>query len=278
MYNTPFFGGMDMGISKKVLTRIAAELKKYQPVLADAKRRDISESDTVVIITDMLADVLGYDKYQEITSEFAIRGTYVDLAVRVGRDIRFLVEVKSIGTELKDAHVKQAIDYGANQGIEWAILTNGVNWRIYRILFKQPIEKTLIFEADLSTLNLKDDDALTCIGTLSREGFTQSSMDALAQQKQATNKFTVAAILLSDPVIMMARRELRRLYPAVRIDEDVLRSVIADEALKRDVVDGDDAKVAQDEIKRAAKSARRQKAKAAAATESAKTNSAPAPT
>ena len=270
--------GTDMGISKKVLTRIAAELKKYQPVLADAKRRDISESDTVVIITDMLADVLGYDKYQEITSEFAIRGTYVDLAVRVGRDIRFLVEVKSIGTELKDAHVKQAIDYGANQGIEWAILTNGVTWRIYRILFKQPIEKTLIFEADLSTLNLRDEDALTCIGTLSREGFTQSSMDALAQQKQATNKFTVAAILLSEPVIMMARRELRRIYPAVRIDEDVLRSVIADEALKRDVVDGDDAKAALDEIKRAAKSAKRQKAKAMAATENAKTDSAPTPT
>lgn len=270
--------GTDMGISKKVLTRIAAELKRYQPVLADAKRRDISESDTVVIITDMLADVLGYDKYQEITSEFAIRGTYVDLAVRVGRDIRFLVEVKSIGTELKDAHVKQAIDYGANQGIEWAILTNGVTWRIYRILFKQPIEKTLIFEADLSTLNLRDEDALTCIGTLSREGFTQSSMDALAQQKQATNKFTVAAILLSEPVIMMARRELRRIYPAVRIDEDVLRSVIADEALKRDVVDGDDAKAALDEIKRAAKSAKRQKAKAMAATENAKTDSAPTPT
>lgn len=276
MYDAPLFGGHDMGISKKVLTRIAAELKKYQPVLADAKRRDISESDTVVIITDMLADVLGYDKYQEITSEFAIRGTYVDLAVRVGRDIRFLVEVKSIGTELKDAHVKQAIDYGANQGIEWAILTNGVNWRIYRILFKQPIEKTLIFEADLSTLNLRDDDALTCIGTLSREGFTQSSMDALAQQKQATNKFTVAAILLSEPVILMARRELRRLYPAVRIDEDVLRSVIADEALKRDVVDGEDAKAAQDEIKRAARSAKRQKAKAAAEAENPKTSSTPA--
>ena len=265
-----------MGISKKVLTRIATELKKYQPVLADAKRRDISESDTVVIINDMLADVLGYDKYQEITSEFAIRGTYVDLAVRVGRDIRFLVEVKSIGTELKDTHVKQAIDYGANQGIEWAILTNGLNWRIYRILFKQPIEKTLIFESDLSTMNLRDEDAIACIGTLSREGFTQSSMDALAQQKQATNKFTVAAILLSDPVILMARRELRRLYPAVRIDEDVLRNVIANEALKRDVVDGDDAKAAQDEIKRAARSAKRQKAKAAAETDSSKASPAQA--
>ena len=256
-----------MAISKRVTTRIVTQLKHYQTVLADAKRRDISEADTVVIVGDMLADVLGYDKYQEVTAEFAIRGTYVDLAVRVGRDIRFLVEVKAIGCELKDNHVKQAIDYGANQGIEWAVLTNGMQWRIYKIMFKQPIEKVLVFETDLATLSLRDEDAIECIGTLSREGFTQSSMAALAQQKQATNKFTVAAILLSDPVIMMARRELRRLYPEVRIDDDVLRAVIQNEALKREIVDGEDAKAAQDEIKRATRAAKSRKARAAAASE-----------
>src|ERR1043165_680926 len=98
--------GQKMAISKKATTRIVSELKRYQPILLDAKRRDVSESDTVVIVADMLADVLGYNKYQEITAEFAIRGTFVDLAVKVGSDIRFLVECKAIGTELKDAHVK----------------------------------------------------------------------------------------------------------------------------------------------------------------------------
>jgi predicted type IV restriction endonuclease len=254
-----------MGVPKKATNRIVSELKRYQPILADAKKRDVSESDTVVIVADMLADVLGYNKYQEITAEFAIRGTYVDLAVKVGPDIRFLVEVKAIGCELKDSHVKQAIDYGANQGVEWAVLTNGVNWRIYQIQFKQPIDKTLVFEADLSTLNLRDDDAIECIGTLSREGFTQSSMDALAQQKLATNKFTVAAILMSEPVVMMARRELRRIYPSVRIDEDILKTVIESEALKRELVDSEDAKAAQEGIKRAARAAKRQKEKAATA-------------
>jgi hypothetical protein len=265
-----------MGVPKKATTRIVSELKRYQPILADAKKRDISESDTVVIVADMLSDVLGYNKYQEITAEFAIRGTYVDLAVKVGSDIRFLVEVKAIGCELKDNHVKQAIDYGANQGVEWAVLTNGVQWRIYQILFKQPIDKTLVFEADLSTLNLRDLDAIECLGTLSREGFTQSSMDALAQQKLATNKFTVAAILLSEPVIMMVRRELRRIYPSVRIDEDVLKTVIESEALKRELVDSDDAKAAQDGVKKAARAAKRQREKAAAAVaEAVKSDSSP---
>jgi hypothetical protein len=54
-----------MGLSKRVTGRISSELKRYQPILSDAKRRDISEADTVVIVGDMLADVLGYNKIRK---------------------------------------------------------------------------------------------------------------------------------------------------------------------------------------------------------------------
>ena len=138
-----------MAISKKVADRITSNLKKYQAILADAKDRDISESDTVVIIADMLADMLGYKKYTELTTEFAIRNTYVDLAVKVEQEIRFLIEAKAVGVALKEAHIKQAVDYGANQGIEWIVLTNGIIWQIYKIHFKQPIEQSLIYECDI---------------------------------------------------------------------------------------------------------------------------------
>jgi hypothetical protein len=33
------------------------------------------------------------------------------------------------GLELKDAHIKQAVEHAANQGIEWVVLTNAVQWR-----------------------------------------------------------------------------------------------------------------------------------------------------
>lgn len=141
-----------MGIPKRATERITASLKKYQAILTEAHNRDISESDTVVIIADMLADLLGYRKYVEITTEFAIRGTFVDLAVKVGEEIRFLIEAKAIGTELKDAHVKQAVDYGANKGIEWVILTNGIVWRVYKIHFQQPIEKSGNYLVDVPWL------------------------------------------------------------------------------------------------------------------------------
>ena len=43
-----------MSVTNHVIERIKAGLKKYQPILADAKARDISEFDTVVILGDML--------------------------------------------------------------------------------------------------------------------------------------------------------------------------------------------------------------------------------
>lgn len=124
-----------MAIPKKVENRIISTLKKYQGIIANAKDRDISESDTVIIIADMLADLFGYNKYTEITTEFAIRGTFVDLAVKLGQDVRFLIEAKAVGVSLKDTHIKQAVDYGVNHGVEWVILTNGLVWQIYKIHF-----------------------------------------------------------------------------------------------------------------------------------------------
>lgn len=242
-----------MAIPKKVSDRISLNLKRFQGILSDAKSRDISESDTVVILGDMLAELLGYKKYTEITTEFAIRGTYVDLAVKVGNDIRFLIEAKAINVDLKDNHVKQAIDYGANHGIEWVVLTNGAIWQVYKIHFKQPIDKSLIFEVDLLNTNPKNAQLLECFGTLSREGFTQSSMTAFFQQQQATSKFSLAALLTSENVLAALKKELKKLSPTIKIDDEFLKTTLQNEVLKRELVDSEEAKAAVDVIKKANK-------------------------
>jgi hypothetical protein len=106
-------------IPAKVAKRISDGLKRFQPIVDSARARDINESDTVTIVTDILQNVLGYDKYSEITSEHEIRGTYCDLALKLEGELTLLIEVKAIGLELKDQYIKQAVDYAANQGVEW---------------------------------------------------------------------------------------------------------------------------------------------------------------
>ncbi|WP_081851439.1 type I restriction enzyme HsdR N-terminal domain-containing protein [Bradyrhizobium sp. URHD0069] len=248
-----------MGISSKVSSRITTQLKRYQSILANLQKRDVSEADTVTVINDMLADICGYDKYLHVTSQYAIRGTYVDLAVKVDEDIRFLIEAKAVGIELKDAHVKQAIDYAANEGIEWVVLTNGVFWRIYKVHFGQPIEKILVCELDAITTNVRNPEVIECFGNLSREGFSKGTMAELLLHKQVTSKFTVAAVLQTDFILEVLRREIRRMSSGVKIEVEYLRSLLRDEVLKRDLVDSDEAKAANQNIKRLQRAASRKK-------------------
>ena len=120
-------------IPAKILPRLTAGIKKFQTILNTAKAKDINESDTVVIVTDMLSEIFGFDKYSEITSEFAIKKTWCDLAIKVEDKVKFLIEVKAIGLHPKEDHIKQAVDYGSNYGVDWVILTSGIRWRIYKI-------------------------------------------------------------------------------------------------------------------------------------------------
>ena len=250
-----------MPVSAKVATRISTELKQYQGILANAKQRDVSETDTVVIITDMLSDVFGYDKYQHVTHEHAIRGTFVDLAVIVDNETRFLIEVKAIGIDLKDAHVKQAVDYAANKGTEWVVLTNGAVWRAYKIHFGQPIEKSLVFEIDVLAANPKSSDITECFGNLCHEGFSKDAMSELLQQKQVTSRFAVAALVLSESLLNELRREIRRLSPGVKVDTEYLQSLLQNEVIKRELVDSDEAKEAVSVIKKLQRSLAREKKK-----------------
>lgn len=86
-----------MRISKRFLDRAKQHLRRYQKILKDAQARDVNESDTVVIVSDMLADLFGYDKYSDVTTEFCIRSTFCDVAIKLNGELRFLIEVKSIG-------------------------------------------------------------------------------------------------------------------------------------------------------------------------------------
>jgi hypothetical protein len=218
--------------------------------LATIQKKDISEADTVTVINDILADVCGYDKYHEVTGQYAIRGTFVDLAVKVDENIRFLIEVKAVGIELKDIHIKQAIDYAANEGIEWVVLTNGAVWRVYNVHFGQPIEKILVCEVDLIALSPKSDEILECFGNLSRESFSKGNMADLLHQKQVTNKFTVAALLISDDVLDDLRKEIRRLGSGIKVEVDYLRALLTNEIVKRDLIDSEEAKAAVQNVKR----------------------------
>lgn len=241
----------------KVAARIAAGLKRFQPILDSARARDANESDTVIIIMDLLSEIFGYDKYSEITSEHAVRGTFCDLAIKIDGALALLIEVKAIGADLKDQHVKQAVDYATNQGCEWVALTNGTVWRAYKVSFTKPINQELVVEFNLCALNPRREDDLGLIWLLCKEGWQKARLGEFFEQRQALSRFTIGALLVSESVLTVLRRELRRTSPEAKIDERQIRDVLISEVLRREVLEGEKAESARRLIGRAANRALR---------------------
>lgn len=242
-----------MAIPVKIAGRLSDGLKRFQPIISSAKARDANESDTSMIVTDMMAEMFGYDKYSEVTKELAIRGTYCDLATKIDGKFQMLIEVKAVGIDLKESHIKQAVDYASNKGIEWVALTNANNWKVFKVIFSKPIDFELVVDIDLLTLNVKNDAHLENLYLLTRESMLKSGLYAYHDQIQATNKFYLGAIILSDSVLDSIRRELRRITPDVKVPVEDLRNALIQDVLKREVIEGEKADIAKKKVQKAAR-------------------------
>ena len=244
-------------VPKRVSERLISELGKFQKVLQAAKDRDVNEADTVTIVKDILSALFGYDKYAEVTSEYSIRSTFCDLAVRVDGKVKFLIEVKAIGLDLKGNHLKQAVDYGANQGIDWVVLTNGQRWCIHKIKFERPINNQLVCEMNLLEMSARNLAHQELLFLLCREGLAKAAIEEFHQYQLIVNRFTFGALVLTDPVLDVMRRELRRVSPEARVDNAEISEILQTQVLKREVLESDEGQQARAMLKRAASRALR---------------------
>ena len=242
-----------MAIPAKIQTRMIEGLKRFQPIVEAAKIRDANESDTVVMLTGILSDILGYDKYVDITTEHAIRGTFCDLAIKVNGNISIIIEAKAVGIELKDPHVKQAVDYGANKGIDWVILTNGVTWRIYKILFTKPIQHIPVLQFEFLQIRSKSVDDLELLYIISKEGVSKKSLEEFYIQKQATNKFMIGNLLYSESVLNSLKKELKNIYPDIKVTPEEIQKVLTNGVVKREILEGEEAEDAKRKISKSNK-------------------------
>ncbi|MBO4707494.1 MAG: type I restriction enzyme HsdR N-terminal domain-containing protein [Elusimicrobiaceae bacterium] len=239
-----------MALPNKINERISKRIKVFQDILQKAKDADRNESDTVSIIMDILSDIFGYDKYSEITSELAIRGTYCDLAIKIDGKFQYLIECKSIGTELKENHLRQALDYGAKAGIPWVVLTNGISWQVHKIRFEQPVDHDLVCSFNLQEINYKKEEDQNKLFILCKEGLSRDCREDYYEKMQCLNRFVIGAFLISEPVLNTVRKELRKFAEGLKVENEEIEKIIKLEVLKRDILEGDEANKTQSKIKR----------------------------
>lgn len=214
--------------------RVKAALRKFQKPLADLVARDANEGDTRLLITDVLCDALGFDKYEDLTTEYQVKGEFADYGIRIDKQLVAFIEVKRATTKLGAKHLRQVEMYAVNEGVEWVWLSNGAVWQVYHIEGGLPIVIDLALEVNL--LADTPSHKANALFYLTREALKRKLIDELWQEKRAKSPKSLARALVSDSVSEAIRKELRR-TTGQNIDQAEIVTLLRETVVRDDCFD-----------------------------------------
>jgi hypothetical protein len=211
-------------LNKSKKLKLLSALKTYAKKFLDNKITELDESGTRLMVNSFLTDVLGYIPIEEVKTEYMIKGTYADYVIQVKGIKHFLIEVKSLSLHLSDNHLRQAINYGANEGIDWVLLTNGKNFDFYKIIFGKPIESVKIFSIDLSDSgNIKKHADF--IEFLCRDSVLRKGLNLLWNRTIALDPNYISGLLHNITVTNFIKRFLKKKFKTKFTDEEINNSI-----------------------------------------------------
>lgn len=214
--------------------RVRAAIRRFHRPLKDLVERDANEGDTRLLVTDFLCDGLGFDKYEDLTTEYQVKGEFADFGIRIDKELSAFIEVKRCTQKLGIRQLRQVQMYSVNEGVEWMVLTNGQVWQIWHLTGGLPVVVDLALEIDLlgDTTAASKADALFY---LSKEAMRRKLLDELWKAKAATSAKSLANVVLSDSVVDAVRKELRR-RTAHNAEPSELKKILTQEVIRTELV------------------------------------------
>lgn len=197
------------------------KLSTYAHIFKEAQDTGKREADIVMYIVEFLKDVLRYDVFKEISKEYQIKDKYCDIAIKLDGQVVILIEVKQPGFKLADRHIEQAENYAMRNGTEWAILTNGCEWRLYHLhITDDGIERALAFRTDLlDSFSNNPDETISKLLLLHRKKFIKGELDKYWHKLNLLTPQFLLRALFTDIVLKTIARELNR-GEKVRVGND----------------------------------------------------------
>ena len=221
-----------------------AQLTRYAQVFKDAREKGANEADTVMYLVKMFGDVLGYDSLAgEISKEVAIKDRYCDFCVKLEGTIEYIIEAKSAAQKkLNEKNIEQAENYASRGGISWVLLTNGIEWQLYHLVFAEGegITHDLVFAFDLlEEIETNVDKVWSMLSLISKKGILNGDHDTYLSQKKVLSPSSLIKVLVSEPVLTVIRRELNRVCE-FRLDVEDVFSAIKDVLSKDSLMEAGD--------------------------------------
>jgi hypothetical protein len=147
------------------------------------RHRELDEQNTKASLIDPIFRSLGWDMedLDEVRREYKQRPSDgpVDYALFVAGEPRLFVEAKKLGSNLSDRRwASQVVGYATTAGVEWVVLTDGNEYRVYNSHAAVPVEQKLLRTVRLTDADDKD---LAGLELLSKAQIHERNIDAVWQ-------------------------------------------------------------------------------------------------
>jgi hypothetical protein len=210
-------------------------IESLQKRLEKHRNTDIKEYPTRTIFIDPLLLALGWDveNSDDIQLEYTtIAGKFVDYAAKINNKAVLFIEAKALDDPLTDVKaIAQVVEYAANDGIEWCILTNGKKYKVYRTREKGTAPEKILFEVSLdSTGNdgITNQQVAECLLRVSKNAIANGILDKYAEDIFTKGKVKKAldAMFQNPPKAVI--RELRNTIGDESIKASQVQKIIGE--------------------------------------------------
>jgi len=130
------------------MAELSVVLEAVRTKIARYQGKQINEQNTKTALIQPVLEALGWDvgNLEEVQQEYKRRprDKPVDYALLLLRTPRLFVEAKALGQDLSDRKwANQIMGYATVAGVEWVVITNGDEYRVYNACAAVPVEEKL---------------------------------------------------------------------------------------------------------------------------------------
>lgn len=225
---------------EKARDRIKAQVQTVRSLCNKGKKVNMGEADTRSIVRKVLVDCLGWDEFEDVTQEEAIKGGYCDFMLRYEGKPYAVIEVKKVSGGLNDNHLRQAKHYAQDKGLDWIILTNGDLWEVHNLYYKRkrecnPEPLTFhLFTTSFTDTSIKPAERIEMLYLLSKEARKKDELKVYHDRLQALSPQELTKRLLRKDVVDRVRIGIKNDI-GLKIDDDELAErlleIVKDEAI-----------------------------------------------
>ena len=148
------------------------------------RRVRLTESDTIRVLILPVLEALGWDTgdVEEVRSEYRHNASDnpVDYALFLQSAPVLFVEAKALDVTLDDRKpLVQTLNYANAAGVDWCVLTNGAEYRIYKVHAPVAAEEKLFLTVRLNDPSESTEPLVGSLSLLSRNRMRARAIDAL---------------------------------------------------------------------------------------------------